>query len=221
MAADLITLTQPRSAAAEAYRTLRTNLMFSTLDKQLRRVVVSSPSEKEGKSYSVANLGVVLAQSEHRTLIVDADLRRPVQHDIWNLTNERGLTELLLESNPTQAALVQSTEVQGLSVLTSGKLPPNPADVLASQKMDAVITSLAADYDYLLFDAPPVLVATDAAVLGYKLDGVLLVVRASTTRRDAIHRAQEQFERVGARMLGVVLTNAPRQTRGARYGVAE
>lgn len=210
MPVDLITLTNPRAAAAEAYRTLRTNLMFSSLDAQLRTFAITSPAQNDGKSISLANLAVTLAQSEHPTLIVDADLRRPAQHSIWGLDNARGLTDMLLDEQAFQNPPIQHTEVAGLGVLCSGHPPANPADVLASRRMDKVIARLAQEAEYVFFDVPPVLAVTDAAVLGRKLDGVLLVVKAGSTRRDAITRAKEQLERVQVNLLGVVLTNAPR-----------
>jgi len=214
MPVNLITLTNPRSAAAEAYRTLRTNLMFSQLDNNLRTVAITSPAQGEGKSLTLANLAVTLAQSEHPTIIVDADLRRPAQHEIWGVSNAQGLTGMILEPDAEPPLL--ETEVPSLWVLPSGALPANPADVLASRRMDEVIARLTQAAAYVLVDVPPVLAATDAAVLSRKLDGVLLVVKAGASRRDQITHAHEQLNRVGARVLGVVMTNAPRTA--AYYG---
>ncbi|KAB2904541.1 MAG: CpsD/CapB family tyrosine-protein kinase [Anaerolineae bacterium] len=206
---DLITLTNPRSAAAEAYRTLRTNLMFSGVDTMLRRIAVTSPLGLEDKSLALANLAVTLAQGERQTLIVDADLRQPAQHLLWGIENTRGFTDMILDEAAFNNPPLQSTPVVGLSVLPSGALPANPADVLASRRMDDVITRLSELAEYILFDVPPVLAATDAAVFGRKLDGVLLVIRAGKTRRDQTARAKEQLERVQVNIVGAVLTNAP------------
>lgn len=206
---DLITLTNPRSAAAEAYRTLRTNLMFSGVDTMLRRIAVTSPLGLEDKSLALANLAVTLAQGERQTLIVDADLRQPAQHLLWGIENTRGFTDMILDEAAFNNPPLQSTPVMGLSVLPSGALPANPADVLASRRMDDVITRLSELAEYILFDVPPVLAATDAAVFGRKLDGVLLVIRAGKTRRDQTARAKEQLERVQVNIVGAVLTNAP------------
>jgi non-specific protein-tyrosine kinase len=206
---DLITLTNPRSAAAEAYRTLRTNLMFSGVDTVLRRIAVTSPLGLEDKSLALANLAVTLAQGERQTLIVDADLRQPAQHMLWGIENTRGFTDMILDETAFNNPPLQSTPVVGLSVLPSGALPANPADVLASRRMDDVITRLSELAEYILFDVPPVLAATDAAVFGRKLDGVLLVIRAGKTRRDQTARAKEQLERVQVNIVGAVLTNAP------------
>jgi non-specific protein-tyrosine kinase len=213
----LITLSDPRAPAAEAYRTLRTNLIFSNVDAHLNTIAITSPSQGEGKSVTLANLAVVLAQSEHQTLIVDADLRRPTQHELWGVDNDEGLTSMLLDERALQSPAIHSTDVEGLGLLTSGPLPANPADVLASQKMDAVIARLSEMADFILFDVPPVLAVSDAAILGRRLAGVLLVVKAGTTRRDPTARARDQLQRVGANLIGAVLTNAPRNTR-AYYG---
>lgn len=213
---DLVTLTQPRSAAAEAYRTLRTNLMFSGVDSVLRCMAVTSPYGLEDKSVALANLAVTLAQGERSTLIVDADLREPMQHQLWGLDNAAGLTDMILDEVAFNNPTIQPTSVKGLSVLPSGTLPANPADVLASRRMDEVITRLSELAEYVLFDVPPVLAATDAAVLGRKLDGVLLVVRAGKTRRDHTARAKEQLERVQVNIIGAILTNAP--NTGSDYG---
>ena len=213
MSDRLITLSDPRAPAAEAYRSLRTNLIFSNVDTHLGTLAITSPSQSEGKSVTLANLAVVLAQSEHQTLIVDADLRRPSQHEIWGVDNGEGLTSMLLDDRALQSPPVQATDVDGLAVLTSGPLPPNPADVLASQKMDDVIARLSEMAEFVLFDVPPVLAVSDAAILGRKLAGVLLVVKAGATRRDHTARARDQLERVGANLIGAVLTNAPRSSR--------
>lgn len=204
---DLITLTSPRSAAAEAYRTLRTNIMFSSVDTTIQRIAVTSPAALEDKSRVLANLAVTLAQGERTTLIVDADLRQPVQHTLWNVDNRHGFTDMILDEAAFQNPPIQATSVTGLSVLPSGALPATPADVLASRRMDEVIARLSDLADYVLFDVAPVLAATDAAVFGRKVDGVLLVVRAGKTRRDQTARAKEQLARVQVNILGAVLTH--------------
>ena len=217
MPANLITLINPRSPAAEAYRTLRTNLMFYSVDHPLNAFVVTSPLQGEGKSTVLANLAVTLAQGGHETLIVDCDLRRPTQHELWDLENDRGLTSMLIESAALENPPMQPASVEGLSVLTSGPLPPNPADVVASHRMDDVIVTLRKKVEYILFDAPPVLAVTDAALLGLKVDGVLLVLRAGTSRRDRAARTKEELERVKVPIVGTVLVNAPRDSAVSNY----
>jgi capsular exopolysaccharide synthesis family protein len=217
MPANLITLINPRSPAAEAYRTLRTNLMFYSVDHPLNAFVVTSPLQGEGKSTVLANLAVTLAQGGHETLIVDCDLRRPTQHELWDLKNDRGLTSMLIENAALENPPMQPASVEQLSVLTSGPLPPNPADVVASHRMDDVIAALRKKVEYVLFDAPPVLAVTDAALLGLKVDGVLLVLRAGTSRRDRAARTKEELERVKVPIVGAVLVNAPRDSAVSNY----
>lgn len=210
---NLITLTDPRSQASEAYRTLRTNLTFSSVDTALKSIVITSAGVGAGKSSAAANLAVTLAQGGKPTILVDCDLRRPSQHTIWGIPQEPGLTSVMLDE-ATEIPLVQSS-VEGLRILTSGPLPPYPADLLGSNKFDDVVTKLVEQADYVLFDVPPVNAVTDAAILASKLDGTLLVVKAGQTRRDAAERAKEQLERVNARIIGALLTNARTEGRAA------
>jgi non-specific protein-tyrosine kinase len=207
---NLITLTNPRSPAAEAYHTLRTNLTFAALDKPIETLVVTSPAPDTSKSTVLANLAVTLAQGERRTVLVDADLRRPTLHEIFGVTNERGLTTMFVEEKALEDPPLVETGVENLWLLPSGPLPPNPADLLGSRKMEQAIAALKAQADIVLFDAPPVIVVTDAVMLGTKTDGVLLVVSAGRTRREHTQRAKELLERVHVRILGAVLNDAPR-----------
>jgi capsular exopolysaccharide synthesis family protein len=217
----LVTLQQPTSPAAEAFRTLRTNILFAGLEKPIKTLMVSSPAPDEGKSVTVANLAVTMAQAGHSTILVDADLRRPSQHTLWNLGNDRGLTTMMLDSGNNKPP-VQSTSVENLSVLTSGPLPPNPADLLGGKRIEDVLKSLAKQAEYVLFDAPPILAVADAALLGSKLDGMLLVIKAGSTRRDHAQRAKEVLQRANIRIIGVALSNAPRDTSmNTYYGAAK
>jgi non-specific protein-tyrosine kinase len=213
---SLITLTDPRSPVSEAYRTLRTNLSFYSLDNPIRTLVVTSPTAGDGKSTTVANLAVTMAQSGRRTILVDCDLRRPSLHTLFNLSDQPGLTNMVLDE--TDAPL-QETGVENLWLLASGTKPPNPADLLGTQKVDKVIEKLMAQADIVLFDAPPVIAVTDSAVLGAKVDGVLLVISAGKTRRDHAERAKELLEKAKIRIVGVTLTNAPKDSSlGDYYG---
>jgi non-specific protein-tyrosine kinase len=213
----LITLTDPRSPISEAYRTLRTNLSFSSLDRPLRTLVVTSASPDEGKSETVANLAVTIAQGGRKTILVDCDLRRPSLHTLLGLTSEPGLTNLVLEEGGHPS--LQQTEVEGLAFLASGPLPPNPADMLGSQRMDQIIADLIDIADVVLFDAPPVIAVTDATVLGSKVDGVLMVISAGKTRRDHAEKAKELLEKANVRIIGAALTNAPKDSGiGSYYG---
>jgi capsular exopolysaccharide synthesis family protein len=214
--AKLVTLADPRSPAAEAFRVLRTNILFSALDKPIKTLLVTSPAPDEGKSSTVANLAVTMAQSGHTTILVDADLRRPSQHTLWNIPNERGLTSLMLDAAIGELPL-QSSGVENLAVLPSGPLPPNPADLFSTRRMDEVIAALTGKAEYILFDAPPVLAVTDTAILGSKLDALLLVIKAGATRRDHAQRAKELLQRANIRVIGVALSNAPRDASMSPY----
>lgn len=213
--ATLITLRDPGSAVAEAYRTLRTNILFSGLDRPLHTLLATSTAPDEGKSTTLANLAVTMAQAEQRVLLVDCDLRRPSLHTLFGLPNERGLTTAILEQGegPLPA---QGTVVPGLSLLTSGPLPPRPADLLGSRRMAALIERMRGDADIVLFDTPPVVAVTDAAALAPRVDGVLLVLQAGMTRRDRAREARQLLEKVKANIVGVVL-NGAKLERGYSY----
>lgn len=212
---DLITLTDPRSPISEAYRTLRTNLSFYSLDNPLRSLVVTSPAPNEGKSTTIANLAVTIAQSGRRTILVDCDLRRPSLHDLFGLKAEPGFTDLVLADN--MELPLQATGVENLWLLASGAKPPNPADMLGAKKVDQIIARLQEEADMVLFDAPPVMAVTDAAVLGAKVDGVLLVIQAGKTKRDHAERAKETLEKAKVRIVGATLTNAPKDSAISGY----
>jgi capsular exopolysaccharide synthesis family protein len=219
MAANLITLKNPRSAAAEAYRSLRTNLLFSTVDNPAQTLVFTSPTPDVGKSTSVANLAVTLAQGGHDTILVDCDLRQPSQHTLWDLPNERGITTMMLDSSAFADPPLQDVGVERLSVITSGDVPPNPADLLGSRKMDEIVGVLKARAEYVLFDAPPILAVSDAMILATKLDGLMLVLRAGHSRRDHAVRAKDLLDQVHVRVVGSILTNASQDRAvGAYYG---
>lgn len=215
MSTDIITLFDSRSAQAEAYRSLRTNLEFSSLDHPLRTLLITSAEPDEGKSTILANLGVIYAQTNKNVILVDADLRRPRLHRLFGVSNNTGLSSALL--NPDDPFPLQETEVAGLKILTSGPLPPNPADLLASRRMDALLKQLQEEADIILLDAPPVIAVTDAAILATKVDGVLLVTSAGHTKREHAQRAKELLTKVNARIVGAVLTNAVLDTSIYRY----
>jgi len=215
---DFITLTEPRSPAAEAYRTLRTNLtFFAALDRPVESLIVTSAAPNEGKSEVLANLAVTMAQGERRTILVDADLRRPGLHELFGVANDRGLTTMILEEEALDDPPLLDVGVGNLLLVPSGPLPPNPADVLGSSRMEQVIEAFKGRADVILFDAPPVIAVTDAAVLGTKVDGVLLVVAAGRTRRDHAERAKELLERVNVRIIGAVLNEARRDAALSAY----
>jgi non-specific protein-tyrosine kinase len=216
----LITSRHPRSPISEAYRTLRTNIQFSTLDKPLRTLLVTSPGPSEGKSTIAANLAVVIAQAGKSVIVVDSDLRRPTMHKLLGVANGHGLTTAILtegEADTFVNGQLQPTHVPNLRVLTSGPIPPNPSELLGSQRMKRLIERLQAEADVVVFDSPPVLVVTDAAVLASEVDGVLLVVDAGNTRRDTATRARDTLAQVGANVLGATLNKLAGRGRDGYY----
>jgi non-specific protein-tyrosine kinase len=206
---SIVTLSDPASPAAEAYRTLRINLEFASVDEPLRTLLVTSSGPGEGKSTAVANLAVAMADGDRVVILVDADLRRPSQHELFGLPNERGLSTMFRNEDAFNDPPLQAIPDSTLKVLTSGPLPPIPSQLLAARKMDQVIARLAEEADVVLFDAPPLVAVTDATLLASKVDGVLLVVKAGNTRRDHVRAAKDRLEKVNARLVGAVLLNAP------------
>lgn len=206
---QIVTLTSPTSPAAEAYRALCINLEFAAVDRSLRTLLVTSPGPQEGKSVALANLAVALADRDRSAILVDADLRRPYQHQLFGLPNDHGLSDLFRSGANNGGIPLQSVENSTLKVLTSGPLPPIPSHLLAARRMDEVIAQLSQQADIVLFDAPPILAVSDASLLAGKVNGVLLVVKAGTTRRDHVRAARDRLEKVNAWLVGSVLLNAP------------
>jgi len=217
----LVTVSSPRSPVSEAYRTLRTNLQFVSLDKPLRSLLVTSPGAEEGKSTMLANLAVTIAQGEKRVIVVDCDLRRPNLHKLFGLGREPGLTTMMVNEQAMDTPPLQDTVVPGLQLLASGALPPSPADLLGSRRMDRVLELLKEQADIVLLDAPPVVAVSDAAVLSTKADGVLLVVSAGQTKRDSVLAAKTRLEKVNANLIGAVLTNVPLDASLERYYIRQ
>lgn len=205
------------SPQAEAYRMLRSNIQFSSIDKPARSVMITSPTPGEGKSTTVANLAVVMAQTGLKTIIVDADLRKPIQHDIFQVGNVAGLTDLLRAAPSEPDGYLRQTDVENLQVLTSGKLPPNPSELLGSRRMQQLIHDLLAVADVLIFDSPPVLAVADAPVLSAQVDGVVLVTEAGTTRRDAARQALTALRYAGATVLGAIINQFNKKSGGYYY----
>ncbi len=215
-AEKLVTVNYPKSPISEAYRVLRTNLQFSSLDRPVKTIVVTSPNPVEGKSTTAANLGVVMAQAGKRVIVVDADLRRPVMHRMFGLENREGLTTALVTDTPTLDGHLQTTGIENLRVLSTGPLPPNPSELLGSRRMATLIDRLKEEADVVIFDSPPSLAVTDSSVLATQTDGVLLVTDAGRTRRGAAEQAAARLRQVDANLLGVVL-NRLRSGGGGYY----
>ncbi len=210
-------LSNGQSAIAESYRVLRTNLQFMAVSQPLRSLLITSPLPTEGKSLTVANLGIALAQSGRRVILIDADLHRPQLHRLFGLRNNVGVTSMLLDDQPRLDDALRETAVPGLWVLTSGPLPPNPAELLDSERMQRLLEQLRDQADILLLDSPPVTALSDAIILATRVDGVLLVLDAGVTRRDAARKATESLSQVNARVIGALLNRVPPREIGYGY----
>ena len=195
-----------RSSPAEAYRSLRTNLLFSDMSNPPKTIVVTSAGPQEGKSLTIVNLSVAMAQAGQNVLLVDADLRRPMLHRVFNVERSKGLSTVLAGELTIDETVVK-TDIPNLSVLTSGALPSNPSEILGSLQMKELISQTREQYDIVLFDSAPTLTMADTPVLCSEVDGVLLIINAGNTTRKALGMTIEQLERVEARILGVVLNN--------------
>lgn len=203
----LVAITDPASATSEAYRTLRTNLLYAFVDAPPKVIAVTSQGPMEGKSTTCANLGVVLAQAEKNTLIVDCDLRKPALQKMFGLRNVSGIVNYLAGEYGLEE-LWQDAALKNLKVLTVGPIPPNPAELLSSRRFAEFIVRVREEFDYVLLDAPPAQSVSDAAILATQADGLLIVLDAQRTRKVDLRRAVRSLETVGANILGTVMNNA-------------
>lgn len=210
-----ITAIKPRTPIAEAFRSLRTNIQYASVDHPIRTLLVTSPSPKDGKSTVASNLATVMAQSGKQVVLIDADMRRPSLHSKLRLSNRSGLSDLFVQSNGQIPASLRETKVPGLGLVTSGALPPNPAELVGSEKMGDIMRQMLTHVDMVVVDTPPVMAVTDAAILAPKVDGVLLVFRPGGTKIAAAKQTVETLARGGANVLGIVLNGVGK--RGARY----
>jgi non-specific protein-tyrosine kinase len=213
----LVYASPDNSKLAEAYRVLRTNLQFSTVNKPMKTLMVTSSKPKEGKSTTASNLAIVVAQSGKKVILVDADLRRPVQHLVFELDNEQGLSSAFLDPKAGIDRFMKPVTTDSLSVLPSGPVPHNPSELLDSARMIEVIEDLKQRADIVIFDSPPVLSVADATILAAKMDGVLLVVDSGYTRRGTAKRAKEILQGIGASVVGVVVNRAVAKAESDYY----
>ncbi|WP_396652955.1 CpsD/CapB family tyrosine-protein kinase [Metabacillus arenae] len=203
---SLITYINPNSLIAEQYRTIRANIQFSSVEKKFRSIAVTSPGFGEGKSTTVSNLAISMAQQGEKILLIDADVRNPTIHTAFNLNNDVGLTNVLIGTSSVNDAVYQ-TEIGRLGVLTSGPTPPNPAELIGSEAMRNLIKKALADYDLVLFDCPSVLEAADTKILANECDGVILVVSSGKTDKEKALEANRVLTMARATLLGVILND--------------
>lgn len=216
IAKNLLVMNDPKSIISEAYRMLRTNLQFMGVDKPIKTVAITSSNPGEGKSTIISNLAASFATTGDRVLLIDGDLRRPRINKFFHLENHIGLSsflagDLLLEK------VIQETGVPGLDIITSGPVPPNPAEILGSAKMKEFLGKVSSSYDLVLIDTPPVNTVADTSILSTRVDGMILVVEAETTSREAVLLAKQQLKKVNARILGVVLNKVKKTGKGYYY----
>ncbi|WZL71504.1 CpsD/CapB family tyrosine-protein kinase [Clostridiaceae bacterium 35-E11] len=203
----------PKSPISEAYRILRTNIQYTNIDKNIKSIVVTSPGPGEGKSTIAANFSVTMSQNQRKILLIDSDLRKPTVNVFFGLSNQMGLTNVLVE-NVEYTKIVQSTKIGKLDVLSSGPIPPNPSELLGTNKMKSLLQRLKEDYDMVILDSPPIGIVTDAAVLSAIADGVILVCAAEQTIIEEAKKSKALLQQVNANILGVVMNKIPLNTCG-------
>ena len=214
----LITYEDPKSPISESYRSLRTNVNYaSSADKKIKSLLISSSQPGEGKSTTTANLAIAFAQLRRRTLLVDADLRKPVQHNVFGHPHGPGLSEYLIGEVDDLKSIIHSTKVENLSILTAGGLPPNPSELLGSDEMSKLVDYLETEWDIVLFDSPPIVAVTDASMISGEIDAIALVVKAGQTERSAVDRAMDTIRNVKAPLIGVILNGASQASLGGKY----
>lgn len=209
----LISVNNPKSPISEAYRMLRTNIQFSSYDRLLKVINITSTGPGEGKTTTICNLAVTMAQSGKKVLLIDADLRKPQLHRQFNVKNSRGLTNVLVQHVKTDDVIV-ATEQRGLDILTTGPIPPNPSELIGSKRMMDIIEVVTMKYDHILIDCPPVGVVTDPALLSAIVDGTIFVVSYGKTSIEESKRAKSLLDNVNANILGVVLNKIPKDGKG-------
>jgi capsular exopolysaccharide synthesis family protein len=203
---SLVTMFNPKSPISEQFRTIRTNIQFSSIDQEVRTLMITSSGPGEGKSTTAANMAVVFAQQGRRVLLVDADMRKPTVHYTFNQLNTYGLTSVLTRQMTLEKA-VKETNEKDLFVLTSGPVPPNPAELLSSMAMERFFREAQEQFDMIVFDTPPLLAVTDAQILANKCDGTILVVASGKTDKDQLVKARDLLDSVQSKLLGAVLNN--------------
>jgi capsular exopolysaccharide synthesis family protein len=213
----LITYEDPKSPVSESYRSLRTNISYASADKKIKSLLVSSPQPGEGKSTTTANLAIAFAQLRRKTLLVDADLRKPVQHNVFDQDRGPGLSEYLVGEIDEIKEIIHPTKVDNLFIITAGGLPPNPSELLGSDRMSDLVDKLEHDWDMVLFDSPPIVAVTDASMISSEIDAIAMVIKAGQTERSAVDRALDTISNVRAPLIGTILNGANPETLAGKY----
>lgn len=216
MKSNLVTLTDSKSVAAEAYRTLRTNIQFSSYDQEVRVITVTSSRPEEGKSTVACNMAITFAENGKKVLLVDTDLRRPTVHKRFKLPNSLGIVNVIMNMEMLHE-VVHHDVTEGLDIITSGVIPPNPSELLGSRKFQRFIDEMRDQYDTIILDSPPLLAVTDAQILTTLSDGTVVVVQHGVTKKDEISQAKDLLEKVKGNILGVVLSQIPPEDNGYYY----
>ncbi|HLR72328.1 MAG TPA: CpsD/CapB family tyrosine-protein kinase [Pseudogracilibacillus sp.] len=212
----LITKLNPRSPISEQYRTIRTNLQFSSVDETLQSILITSPNAAAGKSITSANVAIVYAQQGKKTLLIDADLRKPTVHYTFRLDNLRGLSNVLVGDSTIEDS-IEKSDVDNLDILSCGPIPPNPSELLASKRMQDVLENAKQLYDFIIFDTPPALAVTDAKILANIVDGSLIVYRSGVTEMEEAERTADLMKDSKARLLGAVLNDRSKENSNYYY----
>ena len=214
---NLVTQNDPKNPAAEAYRVIRTSIQFAQAGRELKSIALTSCTHNEGKSTTIANLAVVLTQAGKSVLLIDCDMRNPTVHKNFKLSNKVGLSSCISMGTPLSEA-VQATKIENLYALTGGVIPPNPSELLGSERMKALVDEAGELYDYVLIDTPPVLPVTDALIMSRVVDGVVLVISSGEIKVEMAKDVKAQLVHSGANILGVVLNKVRSEHHGYGYG---
>ena len=214
---NLVTQNDPKNPAAEAYRVIRTSVQFAQAGKELKTIALTSCTPNEGKSTTIANLAVVLTQAGKSVLLIDCDMRNPTVHKNFNLSNKLGLSSCISMDTALSDA-VQKTSIEGLYALTAGVIPPNPSELLGSERMQNVLQRAKEEYDYVLIDTPPVMPVTDALIVSRFVDGMILVIASAEVKVEMAREETNQLVNAGANILGVVLNKVRSEHHGYGYG---
>lgn len=218
---SLITLTRPSSVIAEQFRTIRTNIQFSMVDKDLKTVVVTSAGPGAGKSTISANLAVTFASQGKKVLLVDADMRKPTVHKTFHLPNRDGLTTMLTEKDVQISDIAHQVSTEDLFIITSGAIPPNPSELLASKRMDRLIDEFEEVFDLIIFDMPPVVAVTDAQVMASKVDGTIFVIPKGMTNKDMVLKSKDLLDKVNANVIGAIFNRVEISSNNYYYYYGE